>query len=85
MDKNEYETQREYQALCDRARRAGVPTSLDDPESPRTVEGLREAVEAAEGGEWRRETLPDGSEVESYWLPGAEDPYLVRGVGQDPR
>ena len=37
-----------YLALCDRARAVGVPTSLDDPDSPATVTGLREAVEAAE-------------------------------------
>lgn len=33
-----------YQRLCDAARDLGVPTSLDDPRSPRTVEGLRAAV-----------------------------------------
>jgi hypothetical protein len=36
-----------YQTLCDRARRVGVPTSLDDPASPRTVQGLRDAIAAA--------------------------------------
>lgn len=39
---------RAYYALVERAQRAGVPTSLDDPRSARTVEGLRRAVERAE-------------------------------------
>lgn len=38
---------REYQRLCDEARALGIPTSLDDPRSPRTVAGLRAAVAAA--------------------------------------
>ena len=38
---------RAYMALCDEARALGVPTSLDDPRSPRTVAGLRAAVNAA--------------------------------------
>lgn len=46
----ELRVQREYAALCDEARKLGVPTSLDDPRSPRTVEGLRAAVEVAKGG-----------------------------------
>jgi hypothetical protein len=37
----------EYYHLCEEARKLGIPTSLDDPRSPRTVEGLRRAVEAA--------------------------------------
>jgi hypothetical protein len=37
----------EYYALCDEARSLGIPTSLDDERSPRTVEGLRRAVEEA--------------------------------------
>ena len=39
--------QREYAALCDKAREVGVPVSLDDPASPKTVAALREAVEKA--------------------------------------
>jgi hypothetical protein len=38
----------EYAALCERAAALGIPTSLDDPASPRTVEGLRDAIAAAE-------------------------------------
>jgi len=36
--------QQDYYALCERARALGIPTSLDDPRSPRTIDGLREAV-----------------------------------------
>jgi hypothetical protein len=39
--------QRAYYRLCDEASAHGIPTSLDDPRSPRTVKGLREAVAAA--------------------------------------
>jgi hypothetical protein len=42
-------TARDYYRLCSEAERLGVPTSLDDPRSPRTVAGLRRAVEAARG------------------------------------
>lgn len=38
---------RAYYRLCDEARALGIPTSLDDPRSPRTVAELRAAVEAA--------------------------------------
>lgn len=34
-----------YYALCDEARMLGIPTSLDDPRSATTVEGLRAEVE----------------------------------------
>jgi hypothetical protein len=37
--------QRDYYALCDEADRLGIPTSLDDPRSPRTVARLRAAVD----------------------------------------
>jgi hypothetical protein len=36
--------QRAYMALCDRARELGIPTSLDDPRSPKTVAALKAAV-----------------------------------------
>ena len=36
-----------YYRLCDEARALGIPTSLDDPRSPKTVDALRAAVEAA--------------------------------------
>ena len=36
-----------YYALCEEACRLGIPTSLDDPRSPRTVEGLRQAIDRA--------------------------------------
>lgn len=39
--------QRDYYALCDKARSLGIPTSLDDPNSPKTVDALRDAVENA--------------------------------------
>lgn len=39
---------REYVALCDRAAALGIPTSLDDPRSPRTVAALRAAVAKAQ-------------------------------------
>lgn len=35
---------REYYALCDRAEAKGVPVSLDDPRTPRTVAELRRAA-----------------------------------------
>ncbi len=34
----------EYYALCKQASDVGVPVSLDDPDSPKTVQGLRDAV-----------------------------------------
>lgn len=40
--------QRDYAALCDRARELGVPVSLDDRRSERTVAGLMTAVALAE-------------------------------------
>src|SRR3990172_5535382 len=36
-----------YYRLCDEARALGIPTSLDDPRSPRTVDELRGAVARA--------------------------------------
>jgi hypothetical protein len=39
---------RDYYALCDRAAELGIPTSLDDPDSPTTVADLECAVEEAE-------------------------------------
>jgi hypothetical protein len=41
------EAARAYYALCAEAEALGIPTSLDDPRSPKTVDGLRAAVEAA--------------------------------------
>jgi hypothetical protein len=38
---------RAYYRLCEEAAALGIPTSLDDPRSPRTVDALRAAVEAA--------------------------------------
>ena len=34
-----------YYALCDEARALGVPVSLDDPDSPKTVAALVAAVD----------------------------------------
>lgn len=39
--------QREYAALCDTARKLGIPVSLDDPRSPKTVAALKQAVAQA--------------------------------------
>jgi hypothetical protein len=36
-----------YYRLCDEARALGIPTSLDDPRSPKTVAELQAAVHAA--------------------------------------
>lgn len=38
--------QREYAALCDKARELGIPVSLDNPDSPKTVAALQQAVAA---------------------------------------
>lgn len=38
---------REYLELCNEGERLGVPVSLEDQGSPRTVSGLREAIEQA--------------------------------------
>jgi hypothetical protein len=37
---------RAYYSLCDQARRLGIPVSLDDPRSPKTVAALQQAVAA---------------------------------------
>ncbi len=39
-----YAEQVEHQQLCDQARALGMPTSLEDPRSPRTITGLRDAI-----------------------------------------
>ena len=36
----------EYWNLCKQAMSLGIPTSLDDPRSPKTVAGLQAAVNA---------------------------------------
>jgi len=38
--------QAEYYRLCDRAARLGIPVSLDDPRSPRTVAEVEAQVRA---------------------------------------
>lgn len=38
---------RDYQRLCDEAQALGIPTSLDDPRSPKTVQGLRDEINNA--------------------------------------
>lgn len=40
------QAQRDYYALLDECKRRGIPTSLDDPRSPKTVQGLRDALAA---------------------------------------
>jgi hypothetical protein len=42
-----YRDQINYHRLCDEARALGVPTSLDDPRTTRTVWGLRMHVATA--------------------------------------
>ncbi len=37
---------RDYYRLCATAEALGIPTSLDDPGTPRTVQALRDAVAA---------------------------------------
>lgn len=37
-----------YYELCERARTAGVPVSLDDSRTPQTIAALRERVDQAE-------------------------------------
>lgn len=39
-----------YYDLCTRALELGIPVSLNDPRSPKTVDALAEAVRKAEGG-----------------------------------
>jgi hypothetical protein len=39
---------RDYYALCERARALGIPTSLDDPRSPKTIAALRAAISRAQ-------------------------------------
>lgn len=46
MTPQQIQEAREYYDLCDEARALGVPTDLEDPESPRTVAGLEAAVAA---------------------------------------
>lgn len=36
-----------YYRLCDEARALGIPTSLDDPRTPRTVADLQAAIDGA--------------------------------------
>jgi len=49
-----YRTLREeavaYYALCDEARRLNIPTSLDDPDAPDTVEGLQAWIDGVKRG-----------------------------------
>lgn len=41
---------REYYALCDEMRALGLPTSLDDPATPDTVEGMRAMLDGHKRG-----------------------------------
>jgi hypothetical protein len=61
--------------------RVPVWLTLDGRAPARVFDKL--PVRRADCGEWRRETLHDGTVVESYWLPGADDPYLVREVEKE--
>jgi len=36
-----------YYALCDEARKLGIPVAIDDPRAPNTVDALRQAVAAS--------------------------------------
>jgi hypothetical protein len=51
------EDPRAYYRLCKEAEALGIPTSLDDPDSPRTVEGLKETVAA------KRERAEEGDDA----------------------
>lgn len=42
-------TPKAYYTLCDEAAALGIPTSLDDPRSPKTVAALVAAVARAKG------------------------------------
>jgi hypothetical protein len=53
---NHYQEQVEHYRLCDEAKSLGIPTSLDDPRAPRTLDGLREAIAVERG---KREILAD--------------------------
>lgn len=44
--------QKAYYRLCDEARELGIPTSLDDPRSPKTVDELRGAIARAKFDAW---------------------------------
>ncbi len=59
----------EHDRLCREAERLGIPTSLDDPGSPKTVSGLREAV-AASRCKADDEQRPEGFRRE---FPAAEE------------
>lgn len=48
MRRSHAEEIRDYYRLCERAQAVGVPTSLDDPASPRTVAELEEATTSRE-------------------------------------
>lgn len=47
LTRRRIDEQRDYYALLAEARRLSIPTSLDDPRSPRTIAALRKAVERA--------------------------------------
>ena len=38
----------DYYRLCAEAQALGIPTSLDDPRAPTTVDALRQAIEDAD-------------------------------------
>jgi len=44
--KHHHREARDYYNLCEQAAALGIPTSLDNPASPKTVQGLRDAVAA---------------------------------------
>lgn len=57
----------DYYLLCDQAEALGIPTSLDDPMSPTTVEDLRDAAQAAWDSESRL------SPYATVWSPAQDD------------
>jgi len=50
ITKAHMDEQRSYHRLCAAAEACGIPTSLDDPRSPRTVLALTRAVQGAKDG-----------------------------------
>jgi hypothetical protein len=53
-DTQNHDEAREYYRLCNEMREAGLPTSLDDPASPTTVEGMRTMLEGFKRGQAAR-------------------------------
>jgi hypothetical protein len=66
---NEYLKARAYRELCERAAALGIPTSLDDPASPRTVAALERAVYDREKADHDAEEIADAEHEDAYEPP----------------